>query len=116
MVDVAFAAQGFPQTSQYRMAFSANPEQLSLVNWFRRNIDVDGTILESGGYSLQTLTNGVEVLSVTGDVPEDYGPLAGMYAMPPSHTMAISIATSQTNQLDLIGISAEVRKRSYLSM
>lgn len=116
IVDIAFAAPNNPPSSQYRLAFIGNPGHLSLIEWFRHNVDLNGTIADSGGYELQTLINGLEVLLVTGPVPEDYGPLADVYAMSPSKTTAIVLATGQTNQFDLIGIDSSARKHAYLFM
>ncbi|MBI5450150.1 MAG: hypothetical protein HY940_02220 [Gammaproteobacteria bacterium] len=116
IVDVVFGAPGNPPSSEYRMAFIDNPTQLSLVEWFRQNVDTNGDIINSGGYEIQTLSNGVEVLAITTMVPEEYGPLADLYALSPSKATAIVLATGQANQFDQIGIDQASLKNAYLFM
>lgn len=116
MLDVSFGAQGLPVTSQYRLVFGDNPNQLSLFEWFNADVDVDGTIVASGAYTVRTLSNGVEVLSLNGPVPENYGPIAGIYAMTPLGDKVITITASYTNQFDVLGLEYDEIGLYFIAM
>lgn len=116
IADIAFAAPNNPPSSEYRLAFIPNVSAGSLLSWFSQEIDTNGTIIGSGNYRLRTLANGVQVLTVTGPIPENYGPLAEMYAMSPSNKTVVVLATGQANELDLLGVNSSDLDNSFIYM
>jgi hypothetical protein len=120
VVDVTFAAANNPPSSQYRLSFIPNPETLALTAWFAQKVDLSGSIMSAGIYSIMRLANGMEVLSVTGEIPKEHwdvnGPISDFYAISPSGLTVVVLATGQANQLDLLGVDDAAKQQAFLKM
>jgi hypothetical protein len=105
------AQSGGTPATQFGITFHPNTLGLSLLDWFRRNIDLSGLLLTSGTFSQVNLPNGMQALIVTGAVPQQHlelnGPVALVYAMSNSGANIIVMNTSQENDLNFYGYPSE---------
>lgn len=89
--------------SQFGFSLIKNNDNLSLLDWFRQNIDLSGTLLLSGAFVQQKLANGMDVLVLVGPITGEHlelsGPVAVFYALSPSGDTIISISQSQVHEL-----------------
>jgi hypothetical protein len=92
-----------------RIVALPNPSQQSLQTWFESNIDdASGTLLASGAFQDQELSNGLALVLV-GAIPATYqgGPVAQAYTLLPGFQNRVyAIAQSQDGTLTDFGYSA----------
>ena len=80
-VDLPLSIAGNEPVTMARIAIYANSPEQSLQDWFEQNIDTNGVLLQSGSYTLQSLSNGTTALVDTAPFPASYtGPLVNGYA------------------------------------
>ena len=88
IIDVKLlAASGEEFVSQFGLILHENMGYLNLIDWFLQNVDLTGTLISSGSFTLQSLPNGISVLVHTGSIPAEhlaqYGPIADFYGISP---------------------------------
>lgn len=86
----------------------SNPSKETIQQWFEDNVDdASGTLLASGAFQLQQLTNGPAMVSV-GPIPSTYqgGPIAAAYMLAPSQDEVYGITQSQSAQLTEFGYAS----------
>lgn len=84
-----------------------NDNHQTLLEWFAQNVDVTGTLLSSGAFQYQTLSNGLQMLVNSGPIPAQHlemgGPVATSYALSPSGATIVSASQAQENDLSFYG-------------
>ncbi len=91
--------------SEFGFEVTRNEENLTLEDWFNRNVDRSGVLLASGAFRGERLTSGMEILSLTGPIPPDYSgePVGIYYAISPSRRTIVAVFQPQENDLALYG-------------
>jgi hypothetical protein len=84
-----------------------NTAHLSLADWFRKNMDPDGTLLSSGAFKQVTLINGMSAFLLSGPLPDNFGPTMSAYSISPSGNTIVSIGQSEDNQLGTLGLNKD---------
>jgi hypothetical protein len=111
---------GEDYVSQFGFILYQNQNYLSLIDWFRQNVDLTGTLMSMDSFSLQTLPNGLDVLVHSGLIPgehlDQYGPVADFYAVSPDRDVIIIMSKSQENDFDIHGYSPEAQKSLLLAI
>ena len=91
--------------SLFRIFAFQNPSQLGIEKWFEENIDdASGSLLSSGAFVQQQLSNGPALVEV-GPIPPTYqgAPVAQAYVLAASGTRIYAITQSQDLQLTQLG-------------
>jgi hypothetical protein len=104
-----------PKTSSYitvtGIVIDDNPGTLSLKDWFENNIDINGTLLNSGAVEEQRLSNDQTAFITSGAIPSQYldqaGPPALAYLMSPSRSQVLIFTLPQDSALADIGFSPQ---------
>ena len=106
--DGSFAEAGI-NFGNFAFGVDANTKNLSLQDWFEKNVDDNGILLKNGNYKIITTKKGVKVILIQEgvDMPDEfYGDLAPdeFYAETPDGKYIISYGYDyQSNDLELYG-------------
>lgn len=93
----------------FSLVLITNQTHATLPDWFRQNVDPDGTLVTNGTFVVQQLASGTPVFVLSGPVPADYegGPLADIYSISTSADTIVIGARSQTGRLDELGLTSD---------
>ncbi len=104
---------------QYIVGILPNPGNLTLLDWFNQNVDLSGSIVASRVYEIEVLSNGIEVLDVTGEIPTAHlnccGPIKNLYAILPSGSI-VTIVSGHEHNFGLVGSSYQDIRSLYLEL
>jgi hypothetical protein len=116
MLDVKYQSPpGTNFVSAFGILLLPNTNQLTLAEWFHQTIDQNEVLISAGTFTGSN-TYGMDALVRSGPIPDveiDNGPVADIYALSASHNTIIVISSSQTSELDIMGLTA-VQKNEIL--
>jgi hypothetical protein len=94
---------------QFSILVFDNLNNLSLEDWFLKNVDPSGILLTAGAFQGEILPSGIEALLFNGPLPSQYqdGPVAQIYARSVTGESIIVISQLQDNDLGFYGLSPE---------
>lgn len=88
-----------------------NPDHLSLIDWFARNVDQGGVLAQNKTFQLISAGEGKSAMVLAGDVPDEYDGLVQFeYAMSATRDRVVAISQDQDNQLSDFGLSVEATR------
>jgi len=93
------------------LTLDTNPDGLTLQQWFEQTVDINGLLLASGAVQQQQLSNGLNAIFITGQIPDQYlmlgGPVSGAYVMSTSGDGVLIIDQPEDANLADLGTSTQ---------
>ncbi len=109
-----FSPSNKEYVSQFSLVFHNNYSRLTLFDWFKQEVDLNGILMSSGTFVERKLFNDMDILVNVGPIPDEYldqcGPVADFYAISPSGELIIILSRSQINEFDLYGYDEDAQK------
>ncbi len=93
-----------PYVDTFILQLGPNPSLVPLQQWFAANEDSSGTLIKSGAFTHEVLSNGIDALFATGPLPDDgLGPIENTFAMTSSRKTLIIADISADSALHDLG-------------
>ncbi len=115
-VDVPISTGGELPLNTFGMIVQANPQQLSLQDWFAQYVDEGGLIAAAGSFAGRSFADGREVLVFAAPLPDGYDgpPPAYAYVMSPARGSIAAVSLSQDNDLYRLGYPTSNAQQTLL--